>query len=77
MRTISSDAFVEEAGAERTLSYRAHVALNGNEFSRRAAGSPLRPGMTATSEIVVGQRSVISYLLYPVIRAFDEAAREP
>ena len=77
VRTISSDAFVEEDGAERTLSYRAHVVLNNDEFSRRAAGSPLRPGMTATSEIVVGQRSVISYLLYPVIRALDEAAREP
>ena len=77
VRTISSDAFVEEAGAEKTLSYRAHVALKSHEFSRRAAASPLRPGMTAISEIIVGRRSVISYLLYPVIRAFDEATREP
>ena len=77
VRTISSDAFVEEAGAARTVSYEARIALTSSEFSRRAAGSPLRPGMTAVSEIIVGQRSVISFLLYPVIRALDEAAREP
>ena len=77
VRTISSDAFVEESGTEKTLNYRAHVALKSHEFSRRAAGSPLRPGMTAISEIIIGRRSVISYLLYPVIRAFDEATREP
>ena len=77
VRTISSDAFVEESGAQKTLSYRAHIVLHNHEFSRRSAGSPLRPGMTVTAEIIVGRRSVISYLLYPVIRALDEAAREP
>ena len=77
VRTISSDAFVKEAGIEKSVSYRAHIALSGSEFSRSAAASPLRPGMTAISEIIVGRRSVISFLLYPVIRALDEAAREP
>ena len=77
VRTISSDAFVEEAREEKTLSYRAHIVLGSHDFSRRSAGSPMRPGMTATAEVIVGRRTVISYLLYPVIRAFDEAAREP
>ena len=77
VRTISSDAFVEEEGVEKTLSYRAHITLKNDEFTRRPAESPLRPGMTTTSEIIIGRRSVISFLLYPVIRAFDEAAREP
>ncbi len=77
VRTISSDAFVENSGAARTLSYRAHIALERSDFQRRTAESPLRPGMTATAEIVIGRRSVISFLLYPVIRTLDEAAREP
>jgi hypothetical protein len=29
------------------------------------------------AEIKVGRRSVISYFLYPIIRAFDESLREP
>ena len=77
VRTISSDAFVEDGGEAKTLSYRARIDLASHDFSRRPAGSPLRPGMTATAEVIVGRRSVISYLLYPVIRALDEAAREP
>jgi HlyD family secretion protein len=32
--------------------------------------------MTATAEIVVGQRTVLSYFLYPLIRVVDEAIRE-
>ena len=35
------------------------------------------PGMKVRAEIKVGQRSVISYFLYPVIRALDESLREP
>ncbi len=37
----------------------------------------LLPGMTLTAEIKVGQRRVISYLLYPIMRGFDESLREP
>jgi len=37
----------------------------------------LIPGMTLTAEIKVGDRRVITYLLYPVIRSLDETMREP
>lgn len=77
VRTISSDAFIKEEVAGEMLSYRANVVLESTVFSRRPAGSPLRAGMTATAEIVVGRRRVISFLLHPVVRAFDEAVREP
>jgi HlyD family secretion protein len=35
------------------------------------------PGLAATAEMKVGERSVISYFLYPVLRGFDESIREP
>lgn len=37
----------------------------------------LAPGMTLTAEIKVSERSVISYFMYPLIKAFDESIREP
>jgi hemolysin D len=40
-------------------------------------GRTLVPGMIAQAEIKVGTRSVLSYLLYPVIRVLDESIREP
>ena len=54
--------------------------------ARRGAYRPLRavpptsalaPGMTVAAEIRVGERSVISYFLYPLMKAFDEGIREP
>jgi HlyD family secretion protein len=40
-------------------------------------GARLLPGMTLSAEIVVGHRTVMSYLLYPLTRALDESIREP
>ncbi|MCL2340437.1 MAG: HlyD family type I secretion periplasmic adaptor subunit [Proteobacteria bacterium] len=37
----------------------------------------LLPGMRVRAEIKVGTRSVLSYFLYPIIRALDESFREP
>jgi HlyD family secretion protein len=33
--------------------------------------------MTVSTEIKVGQRTVISYFLYPLLRGLDNAIREP
>jgi len=37
----------------------------------------LVPGMVTTAEIRIGRRSVISYILSPIFRVFDESLREP
>jgi HlyD family secretion protein len=37
----------------------------------------LTPGMTLIAEIKVSERTVISYFLYPLVKAFDEGMREP
>ncbi len=37
----------------------------------------MMPGMTATVEIKVGSRRLISYLLYPFLRGLNESFREP
>jgi hemolysin D len=38
--------------------------------------SPLAPGLSATAEIKIGDRSIISYLLSPLARRVAEAWRE-
>jgi len=37
----------------------------------------LLPGMTLSAEIVVGKRSVMSYLLWPLHKTVDESIDEP
>ena len=37
----------------------------------------LIPSMAVTAEIKAGEHSVLSYLLYPLLRGLDEGLREP
>jgi HlyD family secretion protein len=76
--TISGDAFTQPANdpSKPPVSYRVIVAIDAPEFTQAKAPAELLPGMTTTAEIVVGQRTVLSYFLYPLIRVVDEAIRE-
>jgi len=57
--------------------YRSRIELLGTTLRSVPEGFRLMPGMKVTAEIKVGKRSVISYFLYPIIRALDESLREP
>jgi HlyD family secretion protein len=79
IRTISSDAFKREAaekGQGLDAYYLARIPYTG-KLRKMTAGAQLLPGMTLTAEIVVGHRTVMSYLMYPLTRALDESIREP
>ncbi len=78
LQTVSGDAFVSEGsalGGPRT-SYRMRVTLDPKSTGRMSSAVRLLPGMTATAEVIVGQRTVLSYFLYPLMRAVDESIRE-
>jgi hemolysin D len=77
VRVISEDAFPRE-GSGGQLVYRVRVAL-GDTGGLRHVRPNLRllPGMTLAAEVKVGSRSVLSYFLYPIIRALDESLEEP
>jgi HlyD family secretion protein len=80
VRTLSEDAFKREAGLNPNASsayYMSRITL-GTEILRNLPDKTrLLPGMTLSAEIVVGKRSVMSYLLWPMMKAMDEAIREP
>ena len=83
IKTISADAFQPQAqqqGATASAStpyYQARVKLVDTNLTAMPADARLLPGMTATAEIKVGRRHVISYLLYPILKGLDESIREP
>ncbi|MFC7397568.1 HlyD family type I secretion periplasmic adaptor subunit [Chelatococcus sp. GCM10030263] len=81
LRTISRDAFSTPHGADKQeagpLIYRARVALTNTQLRSAPSSFRIIPGMNLTGEIKVGQRSVISYFLYPLLRGLDESIREP
>lgn len=78
LRTISQDAYRKEgsaAGADAYYSSR--VEVTSYKLDNMPAHARLLPGMTVTTELVVGQRSVLSYLFWPLTKAMSESIREP
>jgi len=79
IRFISQDSFKREnadKGSGTDAYYLSRVPYTG-KLRKLPAGARLLPGMTVTAEIVVGHRTVMSYLLFPLTRALDESIREP
>jgi len=83
VRVISGDVFKRGQSTERPspsdpeVYYLVLVTLSKVNLRAVPADFRLIPGMTLIAEIKVGTRSVISYLIYPLIKAFDESIREP
>lgn len=79
LRTISEDAFSRREEAERTGTayYVARLEVENYDLRGVPPDTRLLPGLTLTAEIIIGKRTVLSYLIYPMIKAFDESLREP
>lgn len=67
---VSADTLVDEREGRY---YRVMVKADADSRSRMATV----PGMTAVADIVVGKRTVLSYLLSPMLRFRDGAFRDP
>jgi HlyD family secretion protein len=79
VRTISEDAFKRETSGGQGLDayYLSRISFGAGRLKNMGARTRMLPGMTLQAEIVVGQRSVMSYLMWPLTKALDEAIREP
>ena len=79
VRNISEDTFTQQGRADIGQSqtyYRARITISG-KLRKQPEKFRLIPGMEATAEIKTGRRRIIEYLIYPLIKALDETAREP
>ena len=79
LRTVSEDAFRRDASAGQGLDayYLSRINLGSSRLSNMPEHARLLPGMTLTAEIVVGKRSVMSYLLWPLTKALNDSISEP
>jgi HlyD family secretion protein len=79
IRTISEDAFRRGASdrAAPDVYYLSRIELGEATLKNMGDGARLLPGMTLSAEIVVGQRTIISYLAWPLLKGLSESAREP
>ncbi len=76
---ISSDTLQEQgANGQAQTYYRARVRLlpNATAASPKLQPIVLKPGLTATVDILTGQRSVMRYLIKPIARGLTGALNE-
>lgn len=70
---ISADTIVDERG-ERF--YRVRVRTEENSLGTVADPLRIIPGMTAQVDVITGEKTVLDYLLKPILKARDHALRE-
>ena len=70
----AESASSEPKGQE--FSYSARVSLDRTQIQVDGGAANLSPGMAVTVEIKTGSRSVISYLLSPLLRYGHDSLRE-
>jgi HlyD family secretion protein len=77
VRTISEDSFSRQQGEQGADAYYVTRIAFGDAKLKKMNKARMLPGMTVSAEILVGKRTVMSYLLWPLTKALDESIREP
>ncbi|HGK7611060.1 TPA: HlyD family type I secretion periplasmic adaptor subunit [Legionella pneumophila] len=74
---ISADTIIDEKTDKKEESYYiVKVRTEKNYLGTEKKPLPIIPGMQATVDILTGQKSVLQYLLKPIIKAKQSALRE-
>ena len=77
LETVSPDSVPARENDRNNVVFHAQIQLDETAGDAAGRGIRLRPGLVATAEIKAGERSIISYVLDPVMRIRDEGMREP
>jgi adhesin transport system membrane fusion protein len=74
---ISADSITQkdDSGSERSF-FLIRVRTLDHGYVKDGQSLPIIPGMTATVDILTGRKSVLHYLLRPIVRAQERALRE-
>jgi adhesin transport system membrane fusion protein len=70
---ISADTITDDKGESF---YRVRVRTHDNALHKAEEPLPIIPGMTTQVDILTGEKTVLDYLLKPILRAKERALRE-
>lgn len=73
VENISADTIKDEQGENF---YRVYLRTAQNTLVHQGNELPIIPGMTATVEILTGKKTVLDYIMKPILKARDRALRE-
>ena len=70
---ISADSIIDEQGESF---YRVRILTDKSKIVRKNEVLPIIPGMVASVDIVTGQKTVMDYILHPIVRTLNRSLRE-
>jgi adhesin transport system membrane fusion protein len=76
LERISADTIRDDEDQRGERFYRAYLRTDRNTLAHHGEELPIIPGMTATVEILTGKKSVLDYVLKPILKARDRALTE-
>ena len=74
---LSQDTFNKSLSGEKGAFYRGRIDISREQLQSLPPDFQLTQGMLANADIKVGKRRVITYITFPIIRAFEDSFREP
>ncbi len=77
LKTVSEDAVKSEKTDNKDTAYLARITITDISLKNIPSDFRLVPGMSLKTDISVGSRKVITFLVYPLMRMLDESIREP
>jgi adhesin transport system membrane fusion protein len=76
LERISAGTIRDEENQDGKRFYRVYLRTETNALLHQGEELPIIPGMTASVEILTGKKTVLDYLLKPILKARDRALRE-
>jgi adhesin transport system membrane fusion protein len=73
---ISTDAIEDQSSGKKERFFRVRLRTESNFLGNETNPLYIGPGYTATAEILTDKKTVLAYLLKPIIKARDTALRE-
>ena len=74
---VSDDTYEESLSGDKGAFFRARVSVKGGDLTKLPSDFKLTPGMTATADLLIGKRNLLSYLTRPITKGFSKAFSEP
>ena len=74
VETVSADSLVDQETGDAF--YQVRVRTDKAALEKDGQSYPITPGMVASVDIITGKKTVLTYLLKPIIKARQEALRE-
>ena len=74
---VSADTIDKDVDGNPGNFYRARAQITLNELKDTPPGFNLMPGMKVSGKFKVGQRRLITYFIYPLVRTLGTSFSEP